>query len=177
MNRFRLTLLLSGLALVAGPLAVVAAERRADVAPPAKRRPTVELARRLAAREELPPLAADLVQPFNPAAFGQPDPEELRAIAAARAAANAVTTQAKPATDSDLLKLIASRVSPSGTLILGDEPMLIFGKKRLRVGDRLTVTYDGRDYDLELIGITRTTFSLRLNRDEITRPLKPGKSP
>lgn len=156
---------------------VAAAGGRADVPSPTSRKPTVALALRLAAREELPPLPADLVQPFNPAAFGQPDPEELRAIAAARAAAAAASQQSKPTTDNDFLKIIAERIMPSGTVILGGEPMLIFGKKRLRIGDRLTVTYDGRDYELVVTAIERTTFSLRLNQDEITRPIKPGKSP
>jgi hypothetical protein len=140
------------------------------------RRPVVELAQRIAKPSAPRPLAEDLVHPFNPAAFGQPDPEELRAIAAAQAAAAASAVKAKPTTNLGLLELIASRINPSGTLILGGEPLLIFGQKRLRVGDRLTVTYDGLDYPLELTAIERTTFTLRLNSDEITRRIQPGKS-
>jgi hypothetical protein len=174
MMSLRLSFALFGLVLV-GSTALGVETKKPDVAPPASREQTVELARRLAQREQPPALVAEMVQPFNPVAFGQPDPEELQAIAASRAAAANASAAAKPANDSDLLQLISTRVTPSGTLILGGEPMLIFGKKRLRVGDHLTVTYDGRDYDLELIGITRTAFSLRLNANEITRPIKPGK--
>lgn len=174
MMTLRLFLALFGLVSV-GSIAVQAQAKMPDVASPVTRERTVELARQLARHTPPPALAADVVHPFNPAAFGQPDPEELQALAASRAAAAAASAQAKPTTDSDLLQLISSRVAPSGTLILGGEPMLVFGKKRLRVGDHLTVTYDDRDYDLELIGITRTTFSLRLNANEITRPIKPGK--
>lgn len=174
MMSFRLSLALLGL-LSVGSTGLAAEAKKPDVASPASREQTVELARRLAHREQPPALAADLVQPFNPAAFGQPDPEELQAMAASHAAAAATAAQSKPTNDTDLLQLISARVTPSGTLIMGGEPMLIFGKKRLRVGDHLTVTYDGRDYDLELIGITRTAFSLRLNANEITRPIKPGK--
>ena len=167
--------------LVLLPAAAGAAGVVADLPVPEQRRPIVEMAQRLAAAPALAPLPADLVQPFNPTAFGQPDPEELRAIAAARAvaAASSAQTQAqtKPTTDRALLELIASRITPSGTLILGDKAMLIFGQKRLRVGDRLTVTYDGRDYELELIGISPANFSLRLNQEEITRPIKPAKTP
>lgn len=152
-----------------------AAVARSDVLPPERRRPPVELAQRLANRPPPPPLPADIVHPFDPAAFGQPDPEELKAIAAAKAAAAANVANARPTTDRGLLDIIAARITPSGTLILGGEPLLIFGQKRLRVGDRLTVSYDGQDYNLELTAIERTTFTLRLNRDEITRPIKPGK--
>ena len=156
-----------------------AATAGGDLTSPEARRPLVEQALRLAKPTTPAPLPEDLVHPFNPAAFGQPDPEELRAIAAAQAAQAAAQAQAKPAkptTDLGLLELIAGKINPSGTLILGGEPLLIFGQKRLRVGDRLTVTYDGLDYNLELAAIDRTTFTLRLNRDEITRRIQPGKS-
>lgn len=147
-----------------------------DIMSPASREPTVAMAQRLAEPGVPAALPEDLVHPFNPAAFGQPDPEELRAIAAAQAASAAAASQAKPSTDREFLALIAARIAPSGTLIMGGESLLIFGQKRLRVGDRLTVTYDGRDYDLELSAIARTTFSLRLNSDEITRPIQLRKT-
>lgn len=172
----RVALLCVGLTLLAVPAALRAAAA-ADLPGPEHRRPALELAQAIAAVPVLEPLPEDLNQPFNPAAFGQPDPEELRALAVAKAAAAASVAQAKPATDRDLLEAIARRILPSGTLMFGDQSMLIFGKKRLRIGDRLTVTYDGHDYDLELIGISPSTFSLRLNKEEITRPIKPGKTP
>lgn len=166
------------LAVLLAPLAGrVAAAPKADLVPPEQRRPLVELAQRLAQPAMPPPLSGDLVHPFNPAAFGQPDPEELRAIAAAQAAAAQAAMASKPNSDSDFLREIASRVQPSGTLILGGEPLLIFGKKRLRVGDRFTVSYEGTDYSLDLVAIDHSTFTLRLNQEEITRPIKPPKSP
>jgi hypothetical protein len=173
----RLATFALGLALLTTGATVRAATAAADLPVAEKRRPLVEQAQRIAAIPALEPLPADLIHPFNPAAFGQPDPEELRALAAAKAAAAATAAQAKPATDRDLLEAIARRILPSGTLMFGDQSMLIFGKKRLRIGDRLTVTYDGRDYDLELVGISSSTFSVRLNKEEITRPIKPGKTP
>jgi hypothetical protein len=161
--------------------AALVAAPASDLLPAQRRRPAVELAQHFAKPGTPPPLPADLVHPFNPAAFGQPDPEELRAITVAKNAAAAAAAQAKtaakPATDREFLEVIAGRIAPSGILILGGEPLLIFGQKRLHVGDRLTVTYDGQDYELELTAIERTTFTLRLNRDEITRPIKPGKTP
>jgi hypothetical protein len=66
---------------------------------------------------------------------------------------------------------------PKGTLSLGSQSLLIFGRKNLRVGDRLTVSFEGTDYTLELVAFDRANFTLRLNHEEITRPIKPGKNP
>jgi len=53
--------------------------------------------------------------------------------------------------------------------------MLMFGKRFVRTGSRFTVTYKGADYDLELTDIDGTNFTLRYNREEITRPVKTSK--
>jgi hypothetical protein len=148
-----------------------------DVSNPTARRSVVEAAAKLVESPTIPPLPAAMNNIFNPPAFGKPDAEELAAMAAARAAEAALLNKTKPATEADLLERIAEKVVPSGTLTMNDEPLLIFGQKRLRVGDHLTVTYDGKDYTLELAGIQRFTFTLRLNRAEITRRINPGKNP
>jgi len=172
MKLSRIFLLGGLLALVAGE--ALAAAARSDVPPVARRSAILELAMRFAEAPTVAPVASDLVQPFNPVAFGQPDPEELRAIAAARAAAAVAAgqSQGKPA---GVLERIAERISPSGTLHLGGEQYLIFGQKRLRVGDLLTVTFEGQDYPLELVAIDRVTFTLRHEREQITRRIQPGK--
>jgi len=172
MKLSRILLFVGLLALVAGEAWAAAA--RSDVPPAARRSAILELATRFAEAPAVAPLAPDLVQPFNPVAFGQPDPEELRAIAAARAAAAAAVgqSQGKPA---GVLERIVERITPSGTLHLGGEQYLIFGQKRLRVGDLLTVTFEGQDYTLELVAIDRVTFTLRHEREQITRRIQPGK--
>ena len=155
------------------PVASFGAAPSSDVPGLTVRRETVALAARLVEPGPIPPLPPEIVNIFNPAAFSQPDADELAAIAAARAAEAAASAKAKPTSDGALLELIAERVVPSGTVTLNAEPLLIFGQKRLRVGDQLTVTYDGRDYTLELTAIQRFTFTLRLNRAEITRRINP----
>jgi hypothetical protein len=144
-----------------------------DIPDVAARRGVIVSALRLVEAASIAPLPAGSVNLFNPAAFNQPDAEELAAIAAAKAAEALNSAKAKPATETDLLERIAERIVPSGTLTLGDETLLVFGQKRLRVGDHLTVTYEGKDHDLELTKIQRLTFSLRLNRAEITRRINP----
>ena len=172
MNRQRSRYCSLGVFLLA-MLASSFAATPSDIAPIAARQEAVALAQRLLEQNAISALSADVVNMFNPAAFGRPDAEELAAMEAARAAEAAASAKSKPTSDAGLLSLIAERVVPSGTVTLNNEPLLIFGQKRLRVGDRLTVTYDGRDYTLELTEIQRFTFTLRLNRAEITRRINP----
>jgi hypothetical protein len=54
----------------------------------------------------------------------------------------------------------------------GDVPQLVMGSKRFEVGTRFVVTYNGEDYELELVAIARTTFTLRYRGVETTRPIK-----
>ena len=173
MSSLRNSLFVGSLAFTCAAVNAFAAA--ADIPPAPRRSAILELATRFAEVPALTPLAPDLVQPFNPVAFGQPDPEELRAIEAARAAAAAAAQGKAPVQATSVLERIAERISPSGTLQLGGEPYLIFGQKRLRVGDLLTVTFEGQDYTLELVAIDRVTFTLRHEREQITRRIQPGK--
>ncbi|HEX2852084.1 MAG TPA: hypothetical protein VHO24_02515 [Opitutaceae bacterium] len=163
--------------LLGSSVAFAAKAAPSDITSPEKRRATVELAQRLARPGEAQPLPTELALPFSPAGFEQTDAEER---ATAMAAASRVAQQAAPkvSSDRDTLERIAAKVIPSGTIFLGGEPTLIFGKKPVKIGTHFTVrSSDGQDYDLELVSIGSTTFTLRLNREEITRPIKPGKSP
>jgi hypothetical protein len=144
-----------------------------DINSPDKRHATVERAARLAKPSSPAALPADLAQPFSPPGFELTDAEEQ---SAANALAGKTTSAPKATSDRETLEQIASKVPPSGTVFIGGEPRLIFGKKTVKIGTHFTVTFNGLDYDLELVNIDRTTFTLRLNREEITRPIKPAKS-
>lgn len=154
-----------------------------DIAPAAKRRPTVELAQKIAAVTLPAPLGPDSVLPFNPVAFTQPDPEEQRALEQAaanqQALASTPTGGAAPArpgaTDREQLAAIASQIRPTGSMLVRGEPRLILQSRFVKIGDKFTVTYSGVDYVLELTAIDLTTFTLRLNGEAITRPIKSGK--
>jgi len=166
------------LAVAALGVPCLRAKPLSDLISPEKRRATVEQAQKLAQAPVLTPLPAELPQPFNPPGFEQPDPEEVKAAAAAQAAATSTASgPAKPSTDRELLEHIATRIQPSGIFVLGDTRFLAFGQKRVSPGDILTVTYDGQDYQIEVAAIDQSTFTLRLNKEEYTRPLKPAKSP
>ncbi|MEO6875506.1 MAG: hypothetical protein ABI222_11870 [Opitutaceae bacterium] len=173
MNQPRhLPLVLAVFTLLSAVTSAAAVSKRpapqSDLAPIESRKAAVELANRLAKIEtaDAPPEAAGL-QPFNPPGFGR----EARPASEPSAQVKVVSG------DREILTALASKVLPKGTLSLGSERLLIFGKKNLRAGDRLTVNFEGQDYNLELVSFDRTNFTLRLNHEEITRPIKPGKNP
>jgi len=49
---------------------------------------------------------------------------------------------------------------------------LVFGQKRVKAGGLLTITFEGNEYTLEIVSIAPPNFTLRLNREEFTRPIK-----
>jgi len=188
MNPSRLFLFGAGLLLgVSAPAAWAASKSASDLMPPQKRQVAVDAGTRLTRPPVPAPAPVDLVTPFNPPAFDQPDPEEQKANAASGGrptapaaggtAANAAPTG--PLSDRDLLETIAPRIQPTGSFTFGGKPQLTFpGAKRVTIGDHFVVRYPpdgGQDYELEVTAIDRTTFTLRLRGEEITRPIKPSK--
>jgi hypothetical protein len=172
----RLVWALAACSLLAGRLTAATATK-ADIDSPEKRRQVVEMAEQLTRPPVVPiPMVAES-SPFNPPGFSTPDADE-KAAARLAAAQNAAATGAKVAevrTDKETLEKIAEKLVPSGTIMVGGTPRLMFGKKFFKVGTHFTVTFDGADYDLILTSIDATTFSLRLNKEVTTRPIQTGK--
>lgn len=162
------------LALVGASLPLKGWAANSDIPAPEKRRVMVESATKLAKPGVAAPLPEDLPLPFTPPGFELSDAQER---AAAAGTAGKATPGPKVSSDRELLEEIATKFPPTGTVFMGNEPLLIFGKKTVKIGTHFTVPLNGQDYDLELVNIDRTTFTLRLNREEITRPIKPAKSP
>jgi hypothetical protein len=92
----------------------------------------------------------------------------------AESTAAKVAVPAGPRSPRDLLQAIATSPSlkPSGYFVLGGQPTLVFGQKRVKAGSFLTITFEGTEYALEIVSIERPNFTLRLNREEFTRPIK-----
>jgi hypothetical protein len=162
------------------PAPAVAATPKFDIAPFVKRQASVELAERLANRKTPEPLTAELPSPFNPADFDKPDPSDPNRaggtpVAGGQRPAGAVaSTQPTPtAGDRETLEMLAVRIPSTGTINLGGKPMLVVaGGKRLEIGAKFTVTFNDQDYELELVAIDRTTFTLRYRNEETVRPIK-----
>ena len=45
-------------------------------------------------------------------------------------------------------------------------------RKRLKEGEMLTITYEGSAYLIEIVSIQRNNFRIRLNSEELVRPIK-----
>ncbi|MEZ5275655.1 MAG: hypothetical protein R3F07_04670 [Opitutaceae bacterium] len=74
--------------------------------------------------------------------------------------------------DRQILEAIGPRVDPTGSVRIGDTDYLLFGQKRLKVGEKLTITYEGSVYAVEITSIERNNFRIRLNSEELVRPIK-----
>ena len=77
-----------------------------------------------------------------------------------------------PRNPRELLRTIAAGLKPSGVAIFNGEPTLIFGQKKVKSGGILTITFEGAEYTLEITSVSPPNFTLRLNREEFTRPIK-----
>lgn len=181
------------LSLSAGAPFLLAASRvLSDLQPAPKRQPTVDVAVGLARRSAPEPLPADLVSPFNPPGFDRPESAAPGRPAAAPAAPAGVvsgpagsaavpsapaiaTIPSAPAAPRETLELIAAQITPSGTMIFRGKPRLLIAGKPFEVGTRFTASYHNEDYELELVAIDRTTFTLRYRGEDVTRPIKPAR--
>jgi hypothetical protein len=148
-------------ALVLGAAGLVA-HGQGKIASPAKRQASLDLAAKLLAPREnaAASLPAGLANPFNPTAS--------RKTGVSSSAARS---------DREILEGIAARITPTGAMMFGNSPLLLLREKKLKVGESLTIPFEGADYLVVITEITPTSFRVRLNREEITRPIKPGKAP
>jgi hypothetical protein len=137
-----------------------------------KRRGVVESAVKLAKPGVAAPLPENLALPFGPPGFELTEAQER---AAAAAASGKTTAVSQVGSDREILEQLAAKIPPTGTMFTGGgEAILTLGNKTVKIGARFTVNLNGQDYDLELVKIDRTTFTLRYNRAEITRPINPA---
>jgi hypothetical protein len=83
----------------------------------------------------------------------------------------------RPVSGRDFTEMLAAQLNPTGVLVLGDTAYLLFGEKRAKPGDPLLVSYEKENYQLELVSLTRTTFTVRYQQVEVTRSIKPAKQP
>jgi hypothetical protein len=130
---------------------------------PAKRQDALDKARKLLATRDVAPVTVD---PFHSEKFS----EMVSGLGRTSGVTAPVT--ASPRTEREILQAIATSLKPSGNFILGGQSTLVFGQKRVKAGGFLTITFEGTEYTLEITAIERTSFTLRLNREEFTRPIK-----
>ncbi|WP_138223257.1 hypothetical protein [Nibricoccus aquaticus] len=140
-----------------------------DVISPVRRVTTLELASKLLN----PPASTD-------AASGAVNPFTLNGSRAEDAAAdeNQATANraAIMASNRTLLAALSEQLEPKGTFVLGGESIILLGQKKLKVGERYPITFEGAVYELEITAIETTRFSVRYKNEEITRPIVITKS-
>lgn len=142
----------------------------AQVILPAKRAAALEAAQQLLANRDAT-LPAKLADPFHPPGFGG------SSVMTPVLPGNETMTEpaprpSGPRTDRELLAAIAAAIRAPNVITMGGQQILTFGQKQVKAGDPLTINFEGADYTLTVTAIDRTSFTLRLNREEYTRPIK-----
>ncbi len=158
------TLIILLLVTGAGAPATLHAQR-SDLLPPPRRAAAVELAGKLVEPRDAPALDPKVSNPFAPAGF---EP----AVAETGPVAGPVAPRER--TNREILDAIGASIRPTGTMIMRGEPILLFGSRQARVGDELPVTVNGVAHIVIITAIESTHFTIRLNNEEITRPIQPG---
>lgn len=162
---------IAGLLLAVLPAAAFAARVNPDIPPPQKRQATVAVSERLAEKRTPTALPADLASPFNPPNFERPEQGDPANAPVVRGPSPKPAARVRTARET--LETLAAQINPSGMMMLRDTPRLVIGNKPFEVGTRFTASYNNQDYELELVAIDRTTFTLRYRGEELTRPIKP----
>jgi hypothetical protein len=158
-------LLVVALILSAGSLGLSAwAAETSDVLSPAKRAEVLTRAKHMLAARETPAITID---PFHSVAFAEASGAIVRPVPAAGG-----TRSPSARTPQDLLQAIAANLKPSGNFVINGERTLIFGQKRVKAGGAMTITFEGTEYSVEITAIEANNFTLRLNREGFTRPIK-----
>jgi hypothetical protein len=150
-----------------GLIAACSIAKADDVTPviaPAVRKDALAKAEALLSQKPIG-LPANLNDPFHSDAFAE-------ATGHAVHGSDLGPPKPGPRTDHDILAGIASGLKPTGNFVVGGEETLFFGQKRVKPGTTLTINFEGAEYIVEITAIDRTSFTLRLNREEYTRPIK-----
>lgn len=152
--------------LAGGTVFTPARAAEGEILSPAVRQQALDNAKKLLAPREIVTVSAD---PFHSESYD----ELVKGPGATTPSGPADTpTPTGPRTGRDQLQAIAAGLKPSGYIVLGGQPTLLFGQKRVKAGGSVTITFEGTTYTVEITSIVSPNFTLRLNREEFTRPIK-----
>jgi hypothetical protein len=70
-----------------------------------------------------------------------------------------------------LLAKLASRMPVTGSFMFNGEGILLLGQKKLKAGDSVTISFEGKNYNLIVASIVPPTFTVRLGDLLHTRPV------
>jgi hypothetical protein len=72
----------------------------------------------------------------------------------------------------DLLARLAAQIPVSGTASLDGEALLLLGQKRLKAGDAVRISFEGKSYELTITYIGSTSFTVSKGGLSHTRPTR-----
>jgi hypothetical protein len=81
-----------------------------------------------------------------------------------------------PSAAEPTLAILAARIPSTGTVSIGGEPLLLLGQKRLKVGDTITISFEGQTYELSIAAVTSTSFTVKRGENIYTRPVRISAS-
>ena len=138
----------------------------ADISPPKQRETVVNSAAQVLAARSAPVVVPDA--PPDP--FQWPaDPEPVDSTPPPEVVG-------PPVMGSDLLARLAAQIPVTGPVSIGGQPILLLGQKRLKVGDTVTISFDGQNYDLSIAAIAPTSFTVKRGELTYTRATRLSNS-
>ena len=142
-----------------------------DLVTPQKRMATLDVARTLLTSKPVDGIVEEAIakNPFNPV--------QLAPVNTGPVIEQVAVSQPTAMADREKLERISTQIKPSGMAKIGDTAILLFSQKKFKVGDTLPIVFEGVTYDIQITSIDRTSFTLRLNNEEITRPIKSVTKP
>lgn len=142
-----------------------------DLVAPQKRRAAVTIGEQLSRSPVVSNLPADLVDPFNPAHFDRAQAEG--SVAAAPAVGRTAGPAGDlPASDREMLEILASLVPTAGLMHRDGKAVITLGPRRVGIGQGFPVVYKNVEYELVMVDITDRTFTLRYRNEEKTRSIQ-----
>jgi hypothetical protein len=76
----------------------------------------------------------------------------------------------------ELIAILAAQLQPTGSASRDGEKFLLLGQRKVKVGERVPIAFENAQYEVEITSIDGSTFTIRRNDEEFTRPIKPGKN-
>jgi flagellar biosynthesis component FlhA len=112
---------------------------------------------------ESAPMAADsiTVDPFNPPKANMSPEEETD-----------TASKSSSMSDDQLAVVLAAQIQPTGSMMQGGEPYLMFTERRQKIGDKVAVTFDKVEYIVEIVSIANNRFRIRYKDKEAERTIK-----
>ena len=78
--------------------------------------------------------------------------------------------------DREIVAALALQLQPTGSAELNGEKFLLLGQRKVKEGERIPMVFENGQYEVEVSSINGGVFTIRLNNEEFTRPIKPGKN-